>query len=74
MKTIGVILIVLGILGFVFDNISFTRSEEVADIGPVEVEKQERESIPITPIAAGGAIVIGIGLFAAGARREKAGS
>ena len=37
MKVVGIILIILGILGFVFGGISFTQSEEVADLGPLEI-------------------------------------
>jgi hypothetical protein len=69
MRTIGAILIVLGILGFIVDNVSFTTDEQVVDVGPVEVERQEERSIPIAPIAAGGAIVIGAGLIVVGSRR-----
>lgn len=71
MRTIGIILIVLGILGFIVDNVSFTTDEQVADVGPVEIERQEERTIPIAPLAAGGAIVIGTGLIIAGARRQS---
>jgi hypothetical protein len=70
MRTIGVILIVLGILGFIVDSVSFTTDEQVADVGPVEIEKQEEQGFHVTPWAAGGAIVIGGGLVVAGMRRE----
>ena len=69
MRTIGVILIVLGILGFIVDNVSFTTDEQVADVGPVEIEQQEERTIPIAPLAAGGAIVIGAGLVIIESRR-----
>jgi uncharacterized membrane protein len=69
MRAIGIILIVLGILGFIVDNVSFTTDEQVADVGPVEIEQQEERSIPITPLAAGGAIVIGAGLVVVGSRK-----
>jgi len=69
MRAIGIILIVLGILGFIVDNVSFTTDEQVADVGPVEIEQQEVHSIPITPLAAGGAIVIGAGLVVVGSRK-----
>ena len=71
MRTIGIILIVLGILGFIVDNISFTTDEQVVDAGPVEIERQEERSIPITPVAAGGAILIGTGLVVVGSRRKS---
>jgi hypothetical protein len=71
MRTIGIILIVLGILGFIVDNISFTTDEEVADIGPVEVEQQNERTIPIAPLAAGGAIVVGAGLVIVDAHSQS---
>lgn len=70
MKTAGVILIVIGILGFAVTGISFTTEEEVADVGPVEVEREKERSIPFTPIASGSAIVVGIGLVIVGRRRD----
>lgn len=70
-KAIGVILIVLGILGFLVSGISFTTTEEVADVGPVEVEREEERSIPIGPIASGVAVVAGASLLFIGARDDR---
>jgi hypothetical protein len=70
MRTIGVILIVLGILGFIVDNISFTTDEQVAEVGPVEVERQNERTVPIAPLAAGGAIAVGTGMLVVGIRRN----
>jgi hypothetical protein len=70
MKVLGIVLIVLGILGFLFGGIVFDRKETVADIGPIEIQTTERERIPITPIASGAALVAGIALVLAGARRK----
>lgn len=70
MRTLGIILVLLGILGFIVDNVSFTTDEQVADVGPVEVEREKTRTIPITPIASGGAIVVGLGLVWAGSRRQ----
>lgn len=61
-KLIGILLIVVGVLGFVFSSITFTTTEEVADVGPVEVEREEERTIPIGPIASGAALVAGIAL------------
>ena len=72
MKVIGIILIVLGLLGFVFGGISFQDEEKVADLGPLEIEKEETRTIPITPLASGAAVVAGIALVVAGSRRNHA--
>jgi hypothetical protein len=68
MRAIGVILIILGVLGFALGGFSFTRREKVADLGPVDISKTERTRVPIAPIAAGIAVVAGIALVFAGNR------
>jgi hypothetical protein len=71
MRAIGVILIILGVIGFAIGGISFTRREKVADLGPIDVTRTERSRIPITPIAAGVAVVAGIALVFAGRGRRS---
>lgn len=69
MKIIGIVLIVVGIIGFVFGGISWTERDTVVDAGPIEIESENRESVPITPIASGACLVAGIALVVAGGRR-----
>jgi uncharacterized membrane protein YidH (DUF202 family) len=57
MKILGIILIVLGILMFVFGNVTFTRKEKVLDAGPVEINKKEKHTVA-WPNYAGGVIVV----------------
>lgn len=71
MRTLGIVLIVLGILGFIVGGISFTTEETVADVGPLEVEAERTRTIPITPIASGVAVLAGVVLVIAGARRPN---
>jgi hypothetical protein len=68
MKLAGIVLIVIGIVGFIFGGISWTRDETVLDAGPLEIQTEQRESIPIGPIASGVAVVAGIVLVVAGRR------
>lgn len=68
MRTIGIILIVLGILGFAFGGFSFTRREKVADLGPMHITTESRERVPVAPIAAGIAVIAGLALVFAGSR------
>lgn len=67
-KIIGIILIVIGVLGFAVTGISFTTTEEVADVGPIEIEREEERTIPIGPVASGVAVVAGVSLLAFGTR------
>lgn len=71
LRILGIILICLGLLGFFIGGVSFTTEDTVADLGPVEVEEEDRTSIPVTPIASGAVLVIGAGLFYAGQRRTE---
>lgn len=70
MKTFGIILIVLGILMLVFRGFNFTREKKVADIGPVEINKKEKQSVG-WPVYTG-AIAIGAGVVLLVAGRKKA--
>jgi drug/metabolite transporter (DMT)-like permease len=66
---VGILLIVLGVVGLALGGFSFTREEEVLDIGPVEATAEEKERVPIPPLLAGLALVGGIVLVAVSARR-----
>lgn len=44
--------------------------EKVADIGPVEINKEEKKAFPVTPVASGAILLAGIVLVVAGARKR----
>ena len=66
---VGLVLIVLGVLGFALGGFSFTRKDKVLDLGPIEATADKKESVPIPPILAGLAVVGGVVLLVAGTRR-----
>jgi len=69
MRTFGIILIIAGILMFVFNGINFQTEKKVADIGPLEINKKERKHIG-WPVWTGGiAVIAGIGLVVAGRKQ-----
>lgn len=70
MRTLGIILIVLGILGFIVGGVTFTTDETVADVGPVEVETERQRTFPVAPLASGIAVIAGIVLVIAGSGRR----
>lgn len=69
---IAVALIVLGIAGLTYGRLSFTHTKKVVDLGPVEVTKQERNTLPIPPIAGGLCLVAGVALLVVGGKRSAA--
>ena len=70
MKAIGIILIVAGILMLIFRGFSFTKEEKVADIGPLEINKKDKQSVG-WPLWAGG-IAVAAGVIVLVADRKKA--
>ena len=58
----GIILIILGVLALVFKGFSFT-DRDSHDLGPVDIVTEEKETVPVSPILGGVAIVGGIVLL-----------
>ena len=67
---IGIILIVVGIIGFAVGGISFTHQKKDVDLGPVQVSHQQKSTVPIPPILSTIALLGGIGLVVVGARNK----
>ncbi len=65
----GIILIVLGVLGFLYKGITYTEKEKI-DVGPIEIETENKETIPIPEILSGIAVVGGIVLVAVGSKKK----
>lgn len=57
MKTLGIVLIVIGIVMIVFREVRFTQKEEVADLGPIELNKKEQKRVA-WPTYAGIAVAV----------------
>jgi hypothetical protein len=72
MTIVGIILIVLGVVAFAYQGITYTTREQVVDIGPVEVTKETKKTIPLPPILGGLALASGVVLMVAGARGKPA--
>lgn len=71
MKLIGFILIAFGIFALIAGGISYTDRDTVVDIGPVEAQVENRETIPLSPIVGIAALAGGIALVIAGARTRS---
>ena len=70
MRAFGIILLIVGILMMVFSQVNFTTEEKVADIGPLEINKEKDHSVG-WPVYEGGAVLVaGIVLIFAGRKRD----
>lgn len=71
MRVAGIILIIIGIIGLVYGGITYTRRQDTVNVGPISATVKHRETIPISPVVGGIALVAGIVLIAAGSRRRS---
>jgi uncharacterized membrane protein HdeD (DUF308 family) len=65
---IGIILIVVGVVALALQTITVTTDEKVAEVGPIEVTKERRQTIPLPPILGALALVGGVVLVIVGAK------
>jgi len=65
---IGLLLIVVGVIGFAVGGVSFTHEKQDAKIGPIEINHQQTDTLPIPPILSALSLLGGIGLVVVGAR------
>ncbi len=72
MKIFGIVLIVGGILMLIFRNVSFTKEEKVVDLGPVEINKQEKKTIDWPNYAGGIAVAAGVVVLVIASKKKLA--
>jgi hypothetical protein len=65
---VGILLIILGIIGYATGGLSFTHEKKDVDLGPVQVSHKTQSTLPISPILSTISLVAGIGLVVVGAR------
>jgi hypothetical protein len=61
-RIVGVCLLVLGILGVVYNRVGYTKDETKAELGPITVKVQEKESVAIPQWLAVATLAVGAAL------------
>ena len=69
MRVLGIILIVAGILMFLFNGFSYKTEKRVADIGPVKIDKTENHSIGWPVYAGAVTLIAGIAVLLVGGKK-----
>jgi len=69
MKSIGIVLIVLGLLALVYQGFTYTQRETVIDLGPIHATADREKTLPLPPIFGVVAVAGGIALLVAGRKR-----
>lgn len=68
---VGIVLIVLGIVAFVYKGIPYTSRDTVINIGPIHATADTKKTIPLSPLFGGLALVGGIVLVVVGAKKSS---
>ncbi|MBV9009780.1 MAG: DUF3185 domain-containing protein [Verrucomicrobia bacterium] len=65
---VGIILIIVGIIGFAFGGLNWSTKKKDAQLGPVEISHNENHGFAVPPLLSGILVVGGIVMVIAGAR------
>jgi len=69
-RLLGVVLIILGVVAFAYQGITYTTQEKVLDIGPLKATVEKEKTIPLPPLVGGAALIGGIVLLLVGTRKS----
>ena len=69
-KITGIVLILLGLVGFFTGGFSFTKESTAAKIGPIELTVKEKESVNVPQWLSLGALALGAVLLVAGFKKS----
>ena len=67
---VGIALIVLGIVAFTYQGITYTSREKIIDIGPIQATADTQKTIPLPPLLGGLVLAGGIVLVIVGAKKS----
>jgi hypothetical protein len=67
---VGILLVVVGIIGFATGGISFTHEKKVVDLGAVQISHKTQDTLPLSPIFSTVALIVGLGLVVVGTRAK----
>ena len=66
----GVVLIALGLAALAYQGFTYTTRETVIDIGPIQATAERKKTVPLPPVIGIVAVIAGVGLLVAGARKR----
>jgi hypothetical protein len=67
---IGIVLVVLSIVAFAYQGITYTTREKIIDLGPVEATAEKQKTIPLPPVFGALALVGGVLLIFVGTKQR----
>jgi UDP-N-acetylmuramyl pentapeptide phosphotransferase/UDP-N-acetylglucosamine-1-phosphate transferase len=67
---LGIIVIVFGAFALISQGITYTKTEKIVDIGPIEATAKRQKTIPIPRLAGVAIVAAGVILVIAGSQRR----
>lgn len=68
-KTVGIILIVVGIIMLVWTGFSYTKKEKVVDAGPIQISADKQKDVNWPPYVGGLILIAGVIVFVASKKK-----
>ena len=68
---VGIALILLGIVAFAYQGITYTSREKIIDVGPLQASVDTKKTIPLSPLLGGLVLVGGIVLVVVGSKKSS---
>jgi len=71
MRTLGIILLIIGIVMMIINGFSFKQKENVANIGSLEINKEETKRVSWPTYAGAAVTVAGVVLLVVGGKKKS---
>lgn len=69
MKILGIVLLIIGAIMMVFTGFNIVTKEKVVDLGPLEINKEEKTPVYWSPVTGGVLMAAGILVLVVGKRK-----
>ncbi|WP_025143526.1 hypothetical protein [Pedobacter jeongneungensis] len=69
-RTLGIVLIVVGIAMLIWTGFSYTKREKIVDAGPIQISADKEKSVNWPPYAGGIILVAGVIVFMASKNKK----
>ncbi|HTJ48859.1 MAG TPA: hypothetical protein VL443_05330 [Cyclobacteriaceae bacterium] len=69
MKNLGIVLLAVGIIMTIFTGFTFVTKKKVVDLGPVEINREEKTPVYWSPIT--GAVLMALGVIVLVVNKRK---
>lgn len=69
-KSLGVLLIVVGLIMLVWSGFTYTKKEKIIDAGPIEITANKQETVNWPPYVGALAMLVGVVVYVSARKRQ----